>query len=365
MVKAKAKRGKRGEIDQCVTSPSSYSYVLNPSTHGSSTRPRWRAPPPEILWMILQLLATDKRTLRACSQVAREFRHVALSCIGRHLTVNTTSRFKECAQLVTEGAFQHVRSLELGTDDGRPLFEAYWKDYLVILGAFGRYRALDRLWLSEVPFSFSRPNQKKDLRKAIIALGSTVTELGLYGCRFSSYEEMVSLIRSFPLCNFLFIGDCAREKSAVGNAFDGLPKHTLSIKDLQLSSSSSSSRLIDVSNLIEDAALDVGSLTALVCDVETSEKAQRIAAAVAVSTVEQFQVACPESGGFQGGCTHCSISNNDELTLSRSIHGSFVKMDLEVTDNRAAIPQDEHCVLGRGVQRPPPASQRGQRQHPV
>ena len=58
--------------------------------------------------------------------------------------------------------------------------------------------------------------------------------------------------------------------------------------------------LIDVSNLIEDAALDVGSLTALVCDVGTFEKTQCVAAAVFASPVEQFQVACAEPEGFQG-----------------------------------------------------------------
>jgi len=82
--------------------------------------------------------------------------------------------------------------------------------------------------------------------------------------------------------------------------FAGLPKHILNIKDLQLSSPSSNHPFIDVSNLIEDAALDAGSLTALACDVGTSESTQRVAAAVSSSPVEQFQVWCAEPGGFQG-----------------------------------------------------------------
>jgi len=251
--------------------------------------------------MILQFLTADKETLRACSQTAREFRCAALSCLGRHLTVNTVGRLEECARLVAGGAFQHLRSLDLGVNNKDVILEDYWKDYLVILGVFARYRVLNRLWLSEVPFNFLRPNQKKGLREAITALGSTVSELGLYGCHFSSYEEMVSFIRCFPHCNFLFVRDCATgEQAAGGNAFAGLPEHTLHIKDLQLSSPSSNEPLIDVSNLIEDAALDLGSLTALVCDVGTSEETQRVAAAVYASPVEQFQVACAEPGGFQG-----------------------------------------------------------------
>ena len=251
--------------------------------------------------MILQYLATHKKTLRACSQAAREFRHIALSFIGSHLKVNAVDRLKECAQLIARGAFQHVCSLDLGVDDKRVILEEYWMDYLVVLGEFARYRTLNRLWLSEVPFNFVQLHQKNTLREAIAALGSTVTELGLYGCHFSSYEEMISLVRSFPLCRTLFIRDCVTGEQVAGrNAFAGLPEHKLAIKDLQLSSSSSNDLLIDVSNLIEDAALDVGSLTALVCDVGTSEKTQRVAAAVFVSPVEQFQVACAQPGGFQG-----------------------------------------------------------------
>ena len=166
--------------------------------------------------MILQPLATDKETLRACSQASHDFRYVALSFLGCHLTVNTVGRLKECAQLIARGAFQHVRSLDLGVSNKKVILEEYWMDYLTILREFARYRSLDRLWLSEVPFTFVQRHQKNTLRDAIAALGSTVTELGLYGCRFSSYEEMISLIRSFPVCNFLFIRDCVTGEQADG-----------------------------------------------------------------------------------------------------------------------------------------------------
>ena len=249
--------------------------------------------------MILEFLKADKTTIRACSRVAREFRYPALSCLGRHLTVGTVARLKWCAHLVP-GAFQHIRSLDLGITK-KVVSDVYWKNYLVILGALAGYRMLNRLWLSEVPFNLLQLSQKEGLRETITALGSTVNELGLYGCRFSSYEEMVSLIRCFPHCNFLFIRDCVTgRQTAGGNAFAGLPEHTLNIEDLQLFSPSTKAPSIDVSNLIQDAALDVGSLTALVCDVGTFERTQRVAAAVSASPVEQFQVACAEPGGFQG-----------------------------------------------------------------
>jgi hypothetical protein len=281
--------------------------ALKSLARGPRAKPRWRVLPPEIIRMILQYLATDMETIRACSQAAREFRHVALSFLGRNLTVNAIDRLKECAQLITGGAFQHVRSLDLGVDNKRVILETYWMDYFAILRGFAQYRTLNRLWLSEVPFNFVQRRQKNILREAITALGSTIAELGLYGCHFSSYEEMISLVRSFPLCGALFVRDCVTgEQAASRNAFAGLPEHKLAIKDLQLSSSSSNDLLIDVSNLIEDAALDVVSLAALVCDVGTCEKTQHVAAAVSTSPVERFQVACAQPGGFQGGRTPLS-----------------------------------------------------------
>ena len=213
-------------------------------------------------------------------------------------------RLKECSPLITRGAFQHVRSLELGVGAGGTALWGSWRTYLAILKAFTRYRALNRLWLSEVFFDFVERSQKENLRETIFSLGSTVTEFGLYGCHFSSYEEMISLIRSFPLCNFLFIRDCtASRQPTCENVFTGLPENQLSIRDLQLSCSPPSNRSIDASNLIEDAALDAGSLTSLVCDVGNSERTRRIAAAVYSSPVEHFQVACDEPGEFQGEYT--------------------------------------------------------------
>ena len=256
--------------------------------------------------MILQYLAEDKIALRKCSQISHDFRFPAQSLLGRHLTVNSVGRLKESAPMITRGAFQHIRSLDLGVNNKRVVLEEYWKAYLPILSAFGQYRSMNRLWLSELPFNFVRPSDKKTLREAVVNLGSTVTELGLYGCHFSSYEEIVSFVRSFPLCSFLFIRDCVTGKHTTGeNSLAGLPEHQLSVQDLQLSSPlwDDDDLFIDVSNLIEDATLDVGSLTSLVCDVGTSERTQRIAASVSTSPIEQLQVACTESGGFQGGPT--------------------------------------------------------------
>ena len=136
--------------------------------------------------MIVQYLDAGKESLRACSRPAHDFRYVAQSFLGRHIRVTEVNRLKECALLIARGTFQHVRSLDLGVDKKDVILEEYWKDYIDIFGSFSRYRSLNRLWLSEVTFIFTRPSQKKTLGESVTALGSTTTELGLYGCHFCS-----------------------------------------------------------------------------------------------------------------------------------------------------------------------------------
>ena len=60
-----------------------------------------------------------------------------------------------------------------------------------------------------------RHYQKENIRETTTALGSTVTELRLYGCHFSSYEEMISLINSF----------CQRAKYGHKNSFIFIKSH--------------------------------------------------------------------------------------------------------------------------------------------
>ena len=95
---------KRKEVVKWVTS-FLYFYVYSNRPLGSNMRPRWRVLPPEIIRMILQFLKADKTTLCAYSRVARKFYYVTLSLLGRHLIVNTVSRFKGYVKLVAGGHF--------------------------------------------------------------------------------------------------------------------------------------------------------------------------------------------------------------------------------------------------------------------
>ena len=264
--------------------------------------------PLDVIYMIMEVLKPDLDTIRALSLSARIFRFVAQSFLGRHISVADPGRVKECIQLLDNSGFQHVRSLNLGITTKKVVLEEYWKDYLAILKAFAQRKSLVRLWLSEVPFFFLQTRQKKTLKEVILALSSSVSDLGLYGCHFACYEEMVSFVRAFPHCNKLYIQDCVTGgQDSPQNSLMDLPQHKLSIVDLDLTASSTSKLLIDSSGFIEDAELDVSSLNTLACDLGSVDGIRRVVSATSESPIRvlRFSAAC--SDGFQG--THVSLTN--------------------------------------------------------
>jgi len=266
-----------------------------------SVRPRWEALPPEIVHIIMEILVSDRETLSACSLAAREFTFAALSCLGRHIMVDTVGRFRECASLLNKtSAFQHVRSLDLDVPRQRVIHERDWDEYLTVLEVFASRHTLTRLWLSEAPFYFTDHERKETVGRIVTSLTATVDELGLYSCHFSCYTEMISLIRAFPLCTSLFVRDCVARETPGEDAFAGLPQHTLRISDLELTSSSGHRFLIDVSNLIQDAALDISSLVSFSCEMSTAEIARHTTMIVAASPIERLQLACDEAQGLDG-----------------------------------------------------------------
>lgn len=285
-----------------------------------STPPRWRILPPEIIHMIVQLFEDDKTTLRACSLAAREFSQAALSCIGRHITVNHIPRIKLCVQLlVTSSAFQHVRSLDLGVTSKSSNSEDYLNEQLTILGIFAQRQTLTRLWLSKMPFSSIEPSQKGETQDLIAALSSTVSDLGLYECRFPSYADIISFIRAFPRCHSLYIRDCfTAENHYTGDTFSGLSKYNLSLNALELTCASPNRSIVDVSSLIEDAALDVSQLSALTCNIESVEQGRSVAMATSTSPIQHFQITSTEPGVFESMYENYTISGLLRTNFSAS-----------------------------------------------
>ena len=248
--------------------------------------------------------------MRACSLAAREFSRAALSHVGRHITVNHVRRIKQCAALLTaNSAFQHVRSLDLGVTSKSSNSENYLGEQLTILGIFAQHQTLTRLWLSKIPFPSFDPDQREKIRNIVVALSSTVNDLGLYECRFLSRVDMISFICTFSHCDSLYVRDCVADGGGcAGNMFSGLPKHKLFLDALELTSTlpnrppTDAPPTIDVSSFIEDAALDVSRLSTLICDIWSTEQARSVAATTSVSPIQHFQLGCAEPGGFHGTC---------------------------------------------------------------
>ena len=224
--------------------------------------------------------------------------------LWEHITVNRAPRIKQCVQLLTaNSAFQHVRSLDFGVTSKRSNPEDYLEEHLTILDIFAQRQTLTRLWLSRVPFSSIEAARGVEIRDMVTALGSTVNDLGLYGCKFPSYNDMISFIRAFPHCDSLFIRDCTADgKDSTGTTFSELSQHRLSLNTLELTSASPDRLIIDVSTLIEDAGLEVSRLSALTCDIGSAQQARSVSAATSGSPVKHFQLTSMESGVFQGAC---------------------------------------------------------------
>jgi len=301
---SKKRKSKGRATPECVFTILPLCMLKRSYRSNHSTPSRWRILPPEITHIIVELLKDDKDTLHACSLASREFSCPALSYIGRHITINHVPRIKQCMELLTaHSAFQHVSSLDLGVTSKSSNPEDYLEEQLTILGIFARRQTLTCLWLSNVPFPSIGSSQEEKIQDVVTALSSTVDNLGLYGCRFLSYADMISFIRAFPRCNSLYIRDCVTtSENPAENMFLGLPEHKLSLTILELTSTSSNRRIVDVSSLVGDAGLDVSQLSALTCCFGSAEQARCVAMATSASRIQHFQLACTESGGFQGAC---------------------------------------------------------------
>ena len=301
--------------------------------------------------MIMEILKPDTDTIRACSLALRSFRTVAQSFLGRHISVHDLNRLKASVRFLNNSGFHHVRSLSLGITTKRTILEEYWNNYLEILGVFAQRRSLVRLWLYEVPFSFLQPRQKKRFRDIVVALSSSINDLGLYGCHFSCYEEMISFVRAFPHCDKLHIQDCVTGgRDSPKNPLAGLPQYRLSVVDLDITASSTHKLLIDHSGLVEDAELDVSSLCKLTCDLRSAAGIRRLILAASGSPVRELRFSSARSNGFQGTFTYILLPNASSYRNQSAHNVGATRAAPGITDRRTHVPQSGFNVLGGRTQ---------------
>ena len=225
------------------------------------------------------------------------------------------------------------------------------EEQFIALHIFAQRQTLTRLWLSKVSFPTIGSHKTIKIQDIAIALGSTVSDLGLYECLFRSYIDTISFIRAFPHCGSLYIRDCVSSaKNSSGEVFLGLPMHNLSLNALELSSSSSNGSIIDVSTLVEDAGLDVARLSALTCDVGSVAQAHSVAKATSVSPIRHFRLTSTRSGAFHGACEiGCQTVSYHTLTFSASYSSVPVSngegVASGVLDDRTTDSQNRRSLL--------------------
>jgi hypothetical protein len=252
--------------------------------------------------------------------------------------------------ITANSAFRHVRSLDLGVTSKGSNPKDCLEEQLTILEIFAQRQTLTRLWLSRVPFPSIESSRRVPIRDLVAALSSSISDLGLYECQFASHVDLISFIRAFPHCDSLYVRDCvADEKGSSENVFSGFPEHNLSLEALELTSSSSNGRIIDVSSLIEDAGLGVSQLSTLVCNFASTEQARSVATITSASPIQHFHLACREPGGFQGTCETTASDSTLTLffvSLSSVPQPSAKEVDSGVFELRTNVPQDGQRLLG-------------------
>ena len=203
--------------------------------------------------------------------------------------------------LTTNSAFQHVRSLDLGVTGKSSNPMNSFEEKLIILKTFAQRQTLTHLWLFNVAFTTIASNERMKIQDVVTALGSTVNDLGLYGCSFPSYTDMISFIRAFPHCDSLHVRDCVADgtDSQCEGVFSEFPEHKLSLNVLELGSSPGG-LIFDVSSLIEDAGLDISRLSTLRCSIISAAQARSVAEATSSSPVQDFQLTSTLPEVFRG-----------------------------------------------------------------
>ena len=254
--------------------------------------------------MIMEILKPDCRALCACSLSGRSLRSVVQHFLGQHISVTDHQRVKECIQLLNNSGFQHVQSLSLGIRNQKVIPEDYLVDYLEILEVFTQ-RSLVQLLLWDFLFCLLQPQQKKAFKDIILGLSSLVKDLGLYGCHFSCYEEMVSFVHVFPHCHKLYLQESATDgQDLPENLLARFPQHKLSIINLDLTALLTSEFLIDLLGFIEDTELDVSLLSVLTCKLLVIKGISHVILSTSEPPIRALRFSSTFPDGFQGVCTY-------------------------------------------------------------
>jgi len=143
--------------------------------------------------MFIEALGDDQDSLRACSLVSSVFRCLCSSILYRDIALDSDEKLDTFIEFGERSdALQHTKSLSL-VDPGDPHG---------ILDTISQKASLETICLRQAQFDVEPPTA------SLLSRPSTVTVLVLRECRFRGFEDFVSFIRCFPLCEVLRLRGC-------------------------------------------------------------------------------------------------------------------------------------------------------------
>jgi len=255
--------------------------------------------------MFIEALEDDQDSLRACSLVSAVFRHLCGPILYRDIAldreekVDTFIQFGERSDIL-----RHVKSLTV----------IYSKDPHGILDTISRKASLETLCLRR---DMCHPGT---LTASIFSKLSTVTVLVLQGCRFEEFEDFVSFIQCFPLCEILRPRLCTwiRHTDAKLEPSGRLPVHAIAPTHLEVTNNISPTwgeEYFDQGEIFGASWLDLTGLKSFTYAIGGEAASElMLEKIVACEQLEEFDVAIPHYVRRDfGECESLSWLSNPEL----------------------------------------------------
>ena len=178
--------------------------------------------PSEIFGMFIEGLGEDQHSLRACSLVSSVFRHLCSPILYRDIALDREEKVVTFIQFGERSdILRHVKSLSLTNP----------RNLHGILDTVSGKAPLETLCLHRVMF------HAELLTAPLLSRLSTVTALVLRGCRFRGFEDFLSFIGCFPLCEVLRLRGCTwahRWREDAKSKIRSLPAYNISPVHLEI-----------------------------------------------------------------------------------------------------------------------------------
>ena len=248
--------------------------------------------PNEIIGLIVDELRANIPALRACSTVSGLLYHFCKKHLYRSVNLDTPNKvdgFVLASERADLPVLRYTHTLSLGVAG-----IASWRcadKLVVVLGVFAKKASIECLTLKEMKFTLLSPSNVAGLVETMGVLSRTVLRLELLDCLFPRREDIVSLIRSFPLCKSLRLRRCSWQSTQLTPIFSSLPTHTISVDELEITTRKSHATY-DLSAIVEQDWLDTTGLKSLTYSVLEDFMAIKMLNAVKDCHLQNLRISC-------------------------------------------------------------------------